>query len=97
MFWEHAANWVQMFGMSPDVTTFFHQVNSPSWGSQLRVNPETQEAEDSPADERSAEEVAEELVAVSLEEGALNDVDEMKKSWKWPAPYRRAHSGFTAE
>ncbi|MFI0407334.1 tetratricopeptide repeat protein [Actinomadura sp. 3N508] len=58
---ERATCWTDPPAVSADVTGLLHQIVVAPWGEQLRVTPEG-ETETVPADERPAEELADEIV-----------------------------------
>jgi hypothetical protein len=59
----HASPWTEDSPIAPDVTTLLYQSIVAPWGETMIVNPETNEVQTTPADERPAAEIAAEILA----------------------------------
>lgn len=77
--WSHATQWTEEAPFTADLTTFLYQQNTPPWGAQLRINPETQKVEPAPPSKEPAEVLAEGVVSARLEDTALTDLPELTK------------------
>jgi hypothetical protein len=77
--WSHATQWTEEAPFTADLTTFLYQQNTPPWGAQLRINPETQKVEPAPPSKEPAELLAEGVVSARLEDTALKDLPELTK------------------
>lgn len=62
LLFSHALCWVQSFPITPDVISILHQINTPPWEPQLRVDPDTNQPGYSDADERPVQEIASEIL-----------------------------------
>ena len=58
----HASPWTEDSPVAPDVTTLLYQSIVAPWGETMVVNPETNEVQASPPDERPAEEIADDIL-----------------------------------
>jgi hypothetical protein len=92
----HASPWTHDSPIAPDVTTLLYQSLVPPWGESTLIDPETQEVRRTAADERSAEDVAAELVASEGLDAAELAADEparwealVARAWPPPAGGRR--------
>ena len=68
---SHCVSWTDPPAFSPDICTYFYQVQTAPWDLQLRVTRDGQ-TEQTPPDGRSVEELAQEILKTELE--ALDDV-----------------------
>jgi hypothetical protein len=76
MLWAHATQWTAEFPFAADVATYLYQHNMTPWQEgRIKVDPVTRERLPSPAVEGTAEQLADLVVAESLEPEALNDLD----------------------
>ena len=64
--YEHATCWTDPPEVTADVSTFLHQMVVPAWGETLRRTPDGS-VEETPADDRPAEELAAEIVRAAAE------------------------------
>jgi len=68
----HASPWTEDSPIAPDVTTLLYQSLVAPWGETMVVNPETNEVQASPPDERPAEQIAADILqSPGLEAGDL--------------------------
>jgi len=68
----HASPWTEDSPIAPDVTTLLYQSIVAPWGETMVVNPETNEVQAAPPDERPAEQIAADILASpGLEETEL--------------------------
>jgi hypothetical protein len=87
----HASPWTRDSPIAPDVTTLLYQSIVPPWGESTLIDPETRELRTAAADQRSAEEVAADLVACNGLDEAELAADEPER-WAalvarvWPPP-----------
>ena len=58
----HASPWTEDCPIAPDVTTLLYQTLVAPWGEVMMVDPDTREVTQSPADARSVDEIAAEIV-----------------------------------
>lgn len=61
--YAHASPWTEDSPVAPDVTTLLYQSIVAPWGETMVVNPETNEVQAAPPDERPAEQIAAEILA----------------------------------
>jgi hypothetical protein len=92
----HASPWTHDSPIAPDVTTLLYQSLVPPWGESTLIDPETRTVQRAAADERSAEDVAAELVASNgLDETELATDEPARwealvaRAWPPPAGGRR--------
>ncbi|GER89045.1 hypothetical protein KDW_32070 [Dictyobacter vulcani] len=76
--WSHATCWTESFPFTADVTTFLYQVNHAPWESQMRVNPETKQVENTQPDEHDAAIIAAGLLQTQVNNEALEDVPKLQ-------------------
>lgn len=72
--WSHAACWTAEQPFTADFTTLLYQVNHSPWGEQMTVDPDTNNLQTRPADERDPAIIATEILTASLENDNLKDV-----------------------
>lgn len=77
--WSHAMQWTEEAPFTADLTTFMYQQNTPPWGAQFRINPETRKVEPAPPPEGTVEALAEGVVSARLEHDELKDVPTLTK------------------
>lgn len=66
--WGHSSCWTAPSPFAPDITTYLYQARVKPWGpGRMRMDPESQEVELLPPDDRSVEELAREIVNAEYE------------------------------
>jgi hypothetical protein len=60
--YAHASPWTEDSPVAPDVTMLLYQSIVAPWGETMVVNPETNEVQAAPPDERPADEIADEIL-----------------------------------
>lgn len=74
----HASSWTEPFPYAPDATAFLHQsVTCPWTGGAMRVDPGTREVVRAPADERSEDALASEILAAPISDPSASDLSEV--------------------
>jgi hypothetical protein len=59
----HASPWTEDSPIAADVTMLLYQTLTPPWGESVVVDPETQEVQTAPADDRPIEAIAQDILA----------------------------------
>jgi hypothetical protein len=84
----HASPWTEDSPVAPDVTTLLYQSIVAPWGETMVVNPETNEVQAAPSDERSPEQIAEDILkspgldAAELEAEQLDRLEALiERAW----------------
>ncbi len=77
LLWSHAACWTQELPYTADFTTFLYQYNVSPWDSHIVVDPETKKTRQSEPVRGGIEELAEQLLAATLPDEALNDLPKL--------------------
>lgn len=66
--WSHMLSWVEPVGLTPEIVTALHQVNTPPWGPRLVRDASTGEVRRRPPLDASADELAARILAAPVEE-----------------------------
>ena len=87
----HASPWTEDSPIAPDVTTVLYQSIVAPWGETMLVNPDTNEVQTTPPDDRTVEEIAAEILASPGLEGddvAAEQLDRLTALIErvWPLP-----------
>ncbi|MEP6862072.1 MAG: hypothetical protein ABJE66_15715 [Deltaproteobacteria bacterium] len=85
--YAHASPWTSDFPIAPDLTMLLCQSLVAPWGEVMKLDPETREMTRTPADARSVEEIAAEIVAST---GVGADEVEAEEPARWDALVEKA-------
>jgi hypothetical protein len=77
--WAHATCWTEEGPFAADIVTFLYQTRFGPWeAGRMRMNAESKEAEELPAVEGDAEDLAKRILATNVEAGELSDLGALR-------------------
>jgi hypothetical protein len=80
LLWSHAAQWTTEGPFASDATTYLYQINHTPWqAGRLRVDPDTQEREETPEVEGTPRELADAVLNAGCDLESMSDLDALTK------------------